>query len=418
MSRDASSGVMALISILAGGFHGGGGGGGETAVPPTSWILRFGFCCYILGGCCHMAAAQGKHHPSLKDSAGKFDLSDYIVDAHGLVPVPVIITEPALGGFGVAVAPVFIERQSPYVDIVHGQRQVTSVVPDVTGGIGAYTLNGTFLAGAFRAGTLVRSRIKYILGTGYANINIAFYKTFDQIGEKELQFNIKTIPVSLQAMKRIRYSHWYAGLKYLFSKTKLRYIGNDTLEEVKTLETDKIVSEVGAIVELDNRDNIFTPDKGMKLHFDAIRSDNIFGSDFDFWRLDYYMYGYWPFAKNLIGGLRVDGTQTIGDVPFYLVPHITMRGIPAERYQGNAVVLTETELRWDILGRWSGVAFSGLGKAFDDWSDFGSTEWVVTWGAGFRYLLAKTFKLRVGIDIAHGAGSFAYYIIFGSSWLR
>jgi hypothetical protein len=410
---------MALIPKLAGSSHGGGGGGGEPAVPLTSWLLRFGLCFYILGWCCYMAAAQGKHQPSLRDSLGKFDLSDYIIEAHGLVPVPVIITEPALGGFGVAVAPVFIERQPPYVDSVAGQRLVTPVAPDVTGGIGAYTLNGTFLVGAFRAGTLVRSRIKYFIGTGYANINIAFYKTFDRIGEKELQFNVKTFPVSFQAMKRIGYSHWYAGLKYQFSKTRLRYEGNDTLtEEVKPLETDKIVSQLGAIVELDNRDNIFTPDKGMKLHFDGIRSDNIFGSDYDFWRLDYYMYGYWPFSQNWIGGLRIDGAQTIGDVPFYLQPHINMRGIPAERYQGNAVVLTEAELRWDIVQRWSAVAFSGLGKAFDEWSDFGSADWITTWGAGFRYLLAKKFKLRMGLDIAHGAGSFAYYIIFGSNWLR
>ncbi len=366
-----------------------------------------------------MAAAQTKHKPSLKDSLGKFDLSDYIIEAHGLVPVPVIITEPALGGFGVAVAPVYIERQLPYVDSVAGQRLLTPVAPDVTGGIGAYTLNGTSLFGAFRAGTLVRSRIKYFIATGYANINIAFYKTFDQIGEKELQFNIKTIPISLQAMKRIRYSHWYAGLKYQFTKTKVLYQGSDTLsEEVKPLETDKIVSELGTIVELDSRDNIFTPDRGMKLHFDAIRSDNIFGSDYDFWQFDYYMYGYWPISQNLIGGLRVDGIQAIGDVPFYLQPHSIMRGIPAERYQGNAVVLAEEELRWDFVRRWSAVGFSGLGKAFDDWSDFGSTDWVVTWGAGFRYLVANKFKLRMGIDIAHGAGSFAYYIIFGSNWLR
>src|SRR5215218_3274869 len=49
---------------------------------------------------------------SLKDSLdGKFDLSDYIIDANGFVPVPYIITEPALGGFGGALFPVFITKR-------------------------------------------------------------------------------------------------------------------------------------------------------------------------------------------------------------------------------------------------------------------------------------------------------------------
>ena len=44
---------------------------------------------------------SNKKHLSLKDSIdGKLDLSDYIIDANGFVPVPMIIREPALGGFG------------------------------------------------------------------------------------------------------------------------------------------------------------------------------------------------------------------------------------------------------------------------------------------------------------------------------
>jgi hypothetical protein len=37
---------------------------------------------------------------------------------------------------------------------------------------------------------------------------------------------------------------------------------------------------------------------------------------------------------------------------------------------------------------------------------------------GFRYLLARKFKLRVGVDIARGPEDFAYYIVFGSNWLK
>src|SRR6185295_16697645 len=71
-----------------------------------------------------------KKHISLKDSIdGKFDLSDYIIDANGFVPVPMIITEPALGGFGVAIIPVFIRKKPPYVDSIEGQLIRTPVAP-------------------------------------------------------------------------------------------------------------------------------------------------------------------------------------------------------------------------------------------------------------------------------------------------
>jgi hypothetical protein len=62
--------------------------------------------------------------------------------------------------------------------------------------------------------------------------------------------------------------------------------------------------------------------------------------------------------------------------------------------------------------------FGGTGKAFDDWNDFGSSPYIFSYGTGFRYLIARKFNLRMGVDIAHGPGTWAYYIVFGSNWLK
>jgi hypothetical protein len=64
------------------------------------------------------------------------------------------------------------------------------------------------------------------------------------------------------------------------------------------------------------------------------------------------------------------------------------------------------------------VGFGGTGKAFDDWNQFGNANWIFSYGGGFRYLLARKFKLRAGVDLAHGAGGWAYYIVFGSNWVK
>src|SRR5678816_615654 len=99
---------------------------------------------------------SGKKHISLKDSIdGKLDLSDYIIDANGFVPIPYIITEPALGGFGGALIPVFIKKRPPYLDSINGRLEKTIIPPDITGGIGAYTANNTWMLAGFRSGTLI-----------------------------------------------------------------------------------------------------------------------------------------------------------------------------------------------------------------------------------------------------------------------
>ena len=249
------------------------------------------------------------------------------------------------------------------------------------------------------------------------NLNISFYRTFDPVGEKEFKVNIKSVPVILQAIKRIKMSHWYAGLRLFFLASEVRFAGDSALSHqfVKQSELKSIVSQLGTIVELDKRDNIFTPNAGIKFHIDAMVSDNVIGSDYDYWQMNSYLYLYKQFG-NLVPGLRVDMRQAFGDPPFFLLPYIDLRGVPIAKYQGKTDMLAEGELRWDLVRRWSVVFFGGTGTAFNHWNEFDSSKWIATIGSGFRYLLARKFKLRVGLDIARGPGTWAYYIIFGSNW--
>ena len=97
--------------------------------------------------------------------------------------------------------------------------------------------------------------------------------------------------------------------KYLFLKAEVKYNGDKRLDSLgKTFEVNSTVSQLGAIIELDNRDNIFTPDKGLKIHLDGSRSDDFLGSDYEYWRVNYYMYAYKPLSKKLVAGFRLDAT--------------------------------------------------------------------------------------------------------------
>jgi outer membrane protein assembly factor BamA len=356
---------------------------------------------------------------SMHDSLdGAFDLSSYVIDANGFIPIPMIITEPALGSFGGVIAPIFLKRRLPLKDSVNGTLRYTTVAPDITGGALGYTANKSWFGAAFRAGTFIKSRIKYRVGGIYADINMSFFRNLSNGEEKEFALTLKAYGLMLQAIKRIGHSSWYAGSKFSFSQVRVETEADSLPSFVREKEKSSMISSLGAIVELDNRDNVFTPDKGMKLHLDAVMSDNVIGSDFDFWRLNYFMFWYHPVVKKITGGLRIDGQQALGDAPFYMLPYLNLRGIPVYRYQGNAALVGELEFRWDLYKRWSLMGYTGAGKAFNDWKDFGSTNTEVSYGTGFRYLLARKFKLRAGIDIAKGPENWAYYIVFGNNWVR
>lgn len=350
----------------------------------------------------------------LRDSLdGAIDMSDFLIDMHGFIPVPMIITEPALGGFGFGLVPVFMQKKK----IPPGMPADAFVRPDITAGFGMWTVNGSWGVGGARMGTLLKQGIRYVVAGGYFNVNLSLYHTFEDIGEKEFKFNFQIIPVVLRVTKKIGRSQWYAGGQYTFANVKVNYEG--TLPEfVEPKEINSNLSSIAPMVEYDVRDNFFTPHKGFKAQMIAQWSDDAIGSDYDYWRGNAFLYYYIPLAPDWTLGFRFDVQQVWGDVPFFLLPYISMRGIPVSRYQGRSTMVTEAEFRWDFTRRWSAVSFAGAGKAFDEWDEFGDTDTRWMGGAGFRYLIARKFGARMGIDIARGPEVWAWYIVFGSSWLK
>ena len=74
--------------------------------------------------------------------------------------------------------------------------------------------------------------------------------------------------------------------------------------------------------------------------------------------------------------------------------------VPALRYQGDLIMLAETEQLFNITPRWGILGFTGIGRAFDSIETMKSDEIVWNAGGGFRYLIAKALGLKVGPDIA------------------
>jgi len=335
-----------------------------------------------------------------------FDLSRWLDKVYGFMPMASLITEPAVG-FGIAGGIVFIHR--PEAD--RGKPLTTPPSMSVLGGF--YTQNGSWGTGVFHQGYWRKDTIRYQGGLMYASPNLTVYPPY--LGGQGIGFNIKGGMFLQRIEFRLKSAPVFVGGRYIYFNNDITILD---VPEDATVDPGVLSSSIGSLGPLasfDTRNNVFTTRNGMyaQVIFDIY--DEIFGSDFDFTSTKAYWLGWKP-AGDFVLGLRLDGRLTNGDVPFYSLPSIKLRGIPAMRYQGEYVVVAETEERWNFASRWALDGFVGVGKAVPDGASFGDAETVVAGGAGFRYLLARNYGILAGVDVARGPEDWAIYIVTGQWW--
>jgi hypothetical protein len=374
-------------------------------------ILRYSviFVWFMCAVCCAPVVAQER--PMIKDTLdGALDLSRFLIEKNGFVPVVSVITEPALGGIGAAFAPIFLTQKR--------RPDGGYIAPDMTAGFAMYTANQSWGFGGGRAGTIVPWGLRYRAFAAYADVNMDFYRELPQVGEQRIGMNMKAIPVLLQGIKQIGASPWYTGLKYTWSKVTSAAQDPRYEEVFPASELERTTSLLGAVVEFDKRDNAFSPERGIRGHIDYNVSATALGSDYDYQKGELFVHAFFPVSRGWTSGLRVQADQVWGDPAFYQLPFIELRGIPLMRYQGRITTVVETEQRIHLWKRWSTVAFVGAGRAVEGWDEFADGDTPVNFGFGPRYLVARAFKLQMGVDVAWGPDSFAWYVVFGNAWIR
>jgi hypothetical protein len=357
---------------------------------------------------------ENRHKKTLmKDTLdGKLDLSGFLLEANGFIPIPLIITEPALGGFGGVLALAFLSPKKTPPEMGY-------MPPDITVAGGMYSANNSWAAGGGRIGSFPKAGLKYRAFAGYVDLNLDFYRNLPNETEKKFSFNIEAVPVLLSLSKKISSSDIYLGTQYVYAKTKVNpEFQNDLPDLFPDKDLDNQTASVGFFADWDKRDNFFTANKGYRVNVMYAMDDDWTGSDYTYQKLGGFVNAFIPIKQNWISGFRMDVQHVYDQPPFFLLPFLFMRGIPAARYQGYTTALVETEQRYDFSRRWSMVAFGGLGKAIGRNESFGDAELVYSYGTGFRYLLARAFGVRAGIDVAAGPDSFGWYITFGHNWNR
>lgn len=371
------------------------------------------------------AASAQSFYDQFRGEDGWFDASDWVLNnAVGFMPVPIIITEPAVGQ-GLGLAALFFHPPKGYsqeeFEAQRERRQSDGdssefVLPDITAVAGAKTSNGSWLVGGGHFAHWKDDRVRYQGLIGYASVNLAFFGLDQQVFPNGISFNLEGLLLDQPISFRVRDSNFFVGARYMYSKIKTRLDLRPGDPDLTFLNLEPALSALGAFVTYDSRDTIFTPSTGMEAEIGLRKNDAAIGSDFDFDLWSGELHKYWQTTDTLVLGLRLDAEYATGDVPFYAVPFISLRGIPAMRYQGKSIAVAEGEARWAFHPRVSAVGFLGYGKAADSWSNIGSAPSRTTQGLGLRYFMARKLGMHAGIDVAKGPEDTYFYLTMGSAW--
>ena len=117
-------------------------------------------------------------------SDGYLDMSNWILDKEGILPVPVIITEPAVG-YGGGLAGVYFHDKL-------GARKGSP--PSVSALVGAATENGTWFVGGGHLGIWANDNVRYTGGLGTGLVKMDYYGLVDELGKNEgVQFETKVM---------------------------------------------------------------------------------------------------------------------------------------------------------------------------------------------------------------------------------
>ena len=363
---------------------------------------------------------------------GNFDASRYLSEnAYGFLPVPIIITDPAVDG-GLGMMGLFFHeseeeqaaRLKTMQDESNDKASHSLMPPSISAAFGAYTGNDSFFIGGGHLGFFNKGNIRYMGGGGYGDININFYGFGDVTLPIPLEINTQATAIMQTLKFKLGDSAFYFGPMHRYVDAQVSIINSgDFINKIPNdllpaLSTNIVTSGAGLTIEYDSRDNFYSPTDGLKYELNYLWFDDVIGSDVDYTLTELTALNYFKITDHWRTAFRVEANYVDSEqvLPPYATPYISMRGIPAARYQGQSVALSELEVAYRINLRWELSAFAGIGKASDSFSDFSESDSRVSKGAGFRYLIARRYDFNMGIDIAKGPEDTVFYIQAGSAW--
>lgn len=362
-------------------------------------------------------SAQGRFSQMRDPEDGALDMSAWLATAGGFLPIATPITEPAVG-YGAGLVLAFLHRP-PGWDIDEARRRFENRermdIPSASAAFGMYTSSDSWAAGGGHLGIWGGGRWRYTGGLGLTALDLSIEGELPGIGQRLFDYELDGWALTQSLRYRVGSTDLLVGALYTLMSMEATFTA-ESLPGIDPVTTESALASAGLTLAYDNRNNTFTPDRGILVSTEGRRYDTWLGGDYEYWSGRASLLAYYDPFQDLVLGVRAEAAAVGEGVPFWSKPSVGLRGVARGRYSGDRAGTLEGEVRWDVSRRWSLVGFGGAGWKFSDTQADDDLRWVGGGGGGFRYLLARAFGLRGGLDFAYGEDGFAFYVTTGSAW--
>ena len=226
--------------------------------------------------------------------------------------------------------------------------------------------------------------------------------------------------VNLQFQYRL-VGKFYGGVRYRFeSRSILDKDPGRALDSGSVVGADGgVLSGLGGTLSFDSRDNLDAPARGTYAYLGVRQNFRQIGSDYRFTEVDVDLRHYIALGDNVLALQLVGGTNA-GNAPFYALSSIggisLLRGVTFGRFRDSYMTEGQVDFRFPIWGPWSGAAFFGAGEVMHTLPDFKPNGLHPAGGAGLRFAIVPSERLRIRLDFAYGDAGLAYYLNIGEAF--
>lgn len=286
----------------------------------------------------------------------------------------------------------------------------------------AYTTNGQFLFYVpFRAYS-VKGRIITYGEAGYYRYVYNYFGVGNEVPPDYFEkYKTRYSRLRLNVLYKIN-KHIYAGPRFWLEDHRILKRAEGGLLEKSgiTGAGGARVTGLGLSVNIDSRDRLFFPEKGIFAELAWQEFNPAWGNSAKWrrWLADISVYR--KLLWNTILALNGIVDCQTGETPFMLLAGLgggkRMRGYYENRFRDNNAALAQLEFRKMLSSRLGFTVFASGGKVFNDLSHFGPAPYRFAGGGGIRISINKSERLNLRLDAAVGKNSHAFYILVGEAF--
>ena len=216
--------------------------------------------------------------------------------------------------------------------------------------------------------------------------------------------------------------HLYFGLKYHLERTliKEKELGKLLDRNLVIGSNGGLLSGPGIIINYDSRDNIFFPADGLYLQLFGFWNDRTFGSDFNYLSFKADLRQYISVGQDQVLAWQAVFDTCVGDAPFYKMPKVggdsLLRGFYSGRFRDRNLAAFQTEYRFPIWKKISGVVFGAMGSLADRFRDISWDNLKYSGGFGLRFKIIPKEKANLRVDFAFGPHTYGIYFKAGEAF--